>query len=586
MDKELDRIQIKDIIRRRKKSFILISTFLFLVGFIVAIALPPIYKSEAMIRVEDQEIQEGQEGFVQQTTDDYVEQRIGKINQQILSRPKLEEIVNKFNLYDKDKNQADISVLVAKLREDILLETIVSEMQSKPGGRHLSFTVAFNLSYQGKDPATVQKVASTLADLYIKEDIKSTKRTLSATSDFLEAELDRLKKDIEIQEKKISEFKEKHSRELPSDLGYNIQAVSRLERELDRANLELRTLTEKKIFLESQLSQVEPLSPIVVEGEKIATNPNQRLKELNIQLTKLKSIYSNKHPDTKKLKREIRELESQVHASDDSIEKVKRLRQLENELAELESKLGSKHPDVKALKKEIALLSQEVDNQITETAILKISEEKPDNPAYISLVTQINAAKTDMLSIEEDKQNIVQSIEKYQKRIEKGPVVEKEFNALTRDYEAAKNKYNEIWNELTAAQGAQKVEGNQRGRRFSIASQAYLPTKPFKPNRLAVILVSFLVAIGTSSLFAAFKESMDNSVKSTDQIRQITNVPVLTSISYIVTDSDKRARRLKKFVWLFLIIIIVVSGIYFADQYIVNLEDLWSIFLERIKVIT
>jgi uncharacterized protein involved in exopolysaccharide biosynthesis len=583
MDKELDRIQIKDIIRRRKKSFILISTFLFLVGFIVAIALPPIYKSEAMIRVEDQEIQEG---FVQQTTDDYVEQRIGKINQQILSRPKLEEIVNKFNLYDKDKNQADISVLVAKLREDILLETIVSEMQSKPGGRHLSFTVAFNLSYQGKDPETVQKVTSTLADFYIKEDIKSTKRILSATSDFLEAELDRLKKDIEIQEKKISEFKEKHSRELPSDLGYNIQVVSRLERELDRASLELRTLTGKKIFLESQLSQVEPLSPIVVEGEKIATNPNQRLKELNIQLIKLKSIYSNKHPDIKKLKREIRELESQVQASDDSVEKVKRLRQLENELAELESKLGSKHPDVKALKKEIALLSQEVNNQITETAILKISEEKPDNPAYISLVTQINATKTDMLSIEENKQNIVQSIEIYQKRIEKAPVVEKEFNALTRDYEAAKNKYNEIWNEFTAAQVAQKVEGNQSGRRFSIASQAYLPTKPYKPNRLAVILVSFLIAIGTSSLFAAFKESMDNSVKSTDQIRQITDVPVLTSISYIVTDSDKRARRLKKFVWLFLIIIIVVSGIYFADQYIVNLEDLWSIFLERIKMIT
>ena len=80
MDKELDRIQIKDIIRRRKKSFILISTLLFLVGFIVAIAIPPIYKSEATIRVEDQEIQEG---FVQQTSDDYVEQRIGKINQQI-----------------------------------------------------------------------------------------------------------------------------------------------------------------------------------------------------------------------------------------------------------------------------------------------------------------------------------------------------------------------------------------------------------------------------------------------------------------------------------------------------------------------
>ena len=119
------------------------------------------------------------------------------------------------------------------------------------------------------------------------------------------------------------------------------------------------------------------------------------------------------------------------------------------------------------------------------------------------------------------------------------------MNALTRDYEAAKNKYNEIWNELTAAQVTEKVEGKQRGRRFSIASPAYIPTKPYKPNRLAIILTSFLIALGTSSLFAAFKESMDNSVRSTDQIRQITDVPVLSSISYIVTDSEKRARRLK-----------------------------------------
>jgi len=583
MDKELDRIQIKDLIRRRKKGFIVIFLLLFLTGFLIALALPPIYKSDAIIEIEDQVIKEG---FVQATTDDYVEERIGKINQQILSRPKLEEIIKKFDLYSLGNNQTDISELVNRLRKNLQLKTIVSEMQSKPGGRNLSFTVAFKLSYQGKDPETVQKVTTTLADFYIKEDIKSTERILSATTDFFEAELERLKKDIEIQEKNVSEFKEKHSRELPSDLGFNIQTVTRLERELDRANMRLRSLNEKKIFLESQLAQVEPLSPIVVDGEKIAINPNQHLKELNIRLIKLKSIYSAKHPDIKKLKKEIRELETQVQASDISIEKVKRLRQLENELTALEGKLGSKHPDVKALKKEIALLSKEVNNLMTETAKLKISEEKPDNPAYINLVTRNSAIKTEMRAIEADKKNIVQSIELYQKRIEKAPVVEKELNALTRDYQAAKNKYNEIWNKLTTAQVTKKVEGKQIGRRFSIASPAYLPTKPYKPNRLAIILVSFLIAIGTSSLFAAFKESLDNSVRSTDQIRQITNVPVLSSISYIVTDSEKRVRRFKIFGWIFLIIIVVVSGIYFANQYIINLEDLWSILLERIKMIT
>ena len=582
MDRELDRSQIRDIIRRRKKGFMVIFLLLFFAGLIVALALPPIYKSEAMIRVEDQEIKEG---LVQPTTNEYIEERIGKLNQQVLSISNLKEIVEKFELYQKSNNQIAVSELVEKLREDIQLETIVSEMQSKPGGRPLSFMVAFKLSYEGKDPITVQKVAETLANLYITEDIKSTERKVSATTDFLKAELGRIKKDIEIQERKISEFKEKHSRELPSDLSNNTQTVTRLERELDGANLQLRYLNEKKIFLDSQLAQVEPLSPIVVEGEKIATNPNQRLKELNIQLIKLKSIYSDKHPDIRKLKKEIAELESRVQASDDSVEKVKRLKQLENELATAEGKLGPEHPDVKALKNEIALVSQQVNSLMTETAKLKISEEKPDNPAYINLVTQINSIKNEMQAIEEDKKNIVNSMEIYQKRVEKAPVVEEELNALTRDYEAAKNKYNEIWNDLTSAQAVEKVEGNQRGRRFSIASPAYLPTKPYEPNRLAIILVGFLVAVGASSLVVAFKESMDNSVRSADQIRQIIDVPVLSSISYIITNSEKRMRRLKIFGWLFLIVIGCAAGLFFTNQYIINLEDLWSVLLERIKMI-
>ena len=582
MDKELNQSQIKDIIRRRKKAFILTFLLLFCTGFIIALALPPIYKSEAMIKIEDQEIREG---FIQPITDEYVEERIGKINQQVLSRTRLEEIVKKFNLYSYGNNQTDMSELVSKLRDNIALETIVSEMKSQPGGKRLSFTVAFNLSYEGKDPETVQNVTHTLADLYIKEDIKNTERILSATTDFLNTELERLRKDIEIQEKKISEFKEKHSRELPSDLGYNIQTVSRLERELERANLQLRKLNEEKIFLKSQLAQVEPLSPIVVEGEKIATNPNQRLKELNIQLTKLKAIYSNKHPDIKKLKKEISELESQVKESDDSVEKVKRLQQLENELAMLEGRLGSEHPDVKALKKEINILSQEVNNQITETAKIKISEEKPDNPAYINLVTQVKAVENEIKAIEQDRKNISQSIEIYQRRIDNAPVIENELNAITRDYEAAKNKYNEVWHELTSAKVVEKAEGKKGGQRFSVSSPAYLPSKPFKPNRLAIILVSFLIALGASSLFAAFKESMDNSVRSTDQLRQIIKAPVLASVSYIMTSNEKKMRYTKKISWAFLILGTIGLCLYFANQYVVKLDYLWSVILNRIKMI-
>ena len=582
MKKELDRNQIKDMIRRRKKSFTFFFILLFFSGLTIALALPPIYKSEAVIRIDDQEVPEA---FAQTTTSDYVEQRIGKINQRVLSRPRLEAIIEELNLYSERNRQEDVSEIIGKMRENINMETIVSEMQSKPGGKALSFTLAFNLSYEGKDPETVQKVTSKLANLYIEEDIRRRENVMSATTDFFKAEQERLTIEIERQEKKISEFKKKHLRELPSETHSNIQMVGRLERELDKANLQLKNLNEKKIYLESELANVEPLSPIVIEGDRIATNPSQRLKELNIQLTKLRSIYSDKHPDIKKIKREIIELETQVQSSDNTVKKIKQLQYLENKRVSLESDLGPKHPDVIKIKKEIAILSKEINDQMTESTKLKISEENPDNPAYINLVTQINAINLEIEAIKKDEEKILESIAEYEKRIAIAPTIENELNALTRDYEASKDKYNEILNELMSAQVAKNVEGTQRGQRFIIASPAYLPTKPFEPNRLAIILVGLIIAIGISFIIAAFQESMDDSIKTPDQIRQILEAPVLTSISYIVTDREKRVNRLKRTTWLLFATLGVAGGLYLVNQYIIKLEYLWSIILERIMMI-
>ena len=529
MEKEITKKQITQIIRRRKKGFITLFLFVFLIGFVIAIALHPIYKSEAIIRVNEQEIPEN---YVQSSLDEYVEARIEKINQQILNRPSLEQIIEDLKLYPEGANNVNISEIIEKFRENIGLEMIVSEMQSKPGGKDVSFAIAFNLSYEGRDPKIVQLVTDKLSNLYVEADARRKQRVVSATTDFLKIELERLKANIESQEKKISEFKKEHLRELPSDIGSNIHTVSQLERELDVADLRLRNLQEKKLYLESQLATTEPFYPIVIEGDKIAANPNQRLRELNIQLTKLRSIYSDRHPDIKNLQREINELESKIQNSK-----------------------------------------------------TKISDEKPENPAYINLVTQVNAINLEIQAIEEDKKNISASLEKYQERIQKAPVLEKELNALTRDYEASKIKYQEILTELMAAQAASEVEGKQQGERFVIASPAYLPTKPYKPNRLMIILVSLIIAIGASFIFAAFQEGLDDTIKTADQLKQITGVPFFSSISFITTDSEKRLKRLKKLAWFLIIIACVGVASYFVNENVIKLDYLWSIIVERLKMI-
>jgi hypothetical protein len=94
-----------------------------------------------------------------------------------------------------------------------------------------------------------------------------------------------------------------------------------------------------------------------------------------------------------------------------------------------------------------------------------------------------------------DKYSIQAELSKFRQRIEKAPLVEKEYNELTRDYITTKQKYDETMNRLMTANVAKGIEEGQHGQRFEIKNYAYLPEKPYKPNRLNIILLGFCCCI-------------------------------------------------------------------------------------------
>jgi uncharacterized protein involved in exopolysaccharide biosynthesis len=253
---------------------------------------------------------------------------------------------------------------------------------------------------------------------------------------------------------------------------------------------------------------------------------------------------------------------------------------------------GPNHPEIKAIKREIAILEPEVSRLMTEAVKIKISEEKPDNPAYINLVTQINAIKMELEAIEVDKKQMLQEINRFQRRIEKAPFVEKELNALMRELDSAKAKYADISNKLMEARISGELEGKQQADRVSIASSAYLPSKPFKPNRLLILMLGFVSAFVIGSFFVALREGMDNNLRTTEQIKQITGVPVLSSISFIVTNEDRRSKRIRNFLVGLAIFLAIGILLVIIDHYVISFENLsmkidqiWSVILERIKMI-
>ncbi|SPD73190.1 conserved membrane hypothetical protein [uncultured Desulfobacterium sp.] len=580
-----DQTQIKDlkgIVRRGRKSFTIVFSAIFVLGLIIAFALPPIYRSQSTILIENQQVPEQ---YVQPTITGYVEERLQMITQQIMSRSKLLEVIDNFGLYPEMKQKYTTEEIVEEMRDDIKLETISAEVGDMKTGRQMVATIAFTLSYEGKSPSVVQKVANVLASLYLEQNLKTRGQQASDTTVFLQQERDQLKTQIDEIQEKVSEFKQKNAGSLPEYTQINLQNMARFESELSQADTQIRSLQERLIYLKGQLAGVDPLSPVVTEEGKAIMNPRERLKYLRMELVSQQSILSEKHPDIIRLKSEIRELEAQTGGSDDSVEKARRLNDLKGKLAGLEAKLGPKHPDVVRTKNEIELLSKQLEELKSDTTIASISEKQPDNPAYINLMTQIASAEMDIKTYTQQKAEIKKKIDDYMSKIEKAPMLEKEYSDLIRDLDNARLKYSEVMNKLMEARIAQGMEESNRGERFTIIDPGQLPEKPYKPNRLAIILIGLVLALGAGVGVAAVKETMDTSVKTAEKVMEITGVPVFSSISFIETDEELKAKKKKRIIWLACILGAVIIALIIVHNFVMPLDIAWIKVQRRLRIL-
>ena len=528
---------ILGIIRRRAKLIIGLFSFVMVGAVIIAVALPPVFRSQAVILIESQQIPDA---YVKSTISSYAEQRLAMITREIIRYKALENIIKEFDLYPEYTQRGEIGLAIEEMKAAVKIEPISSKVGVK------SVTVAFILSYEGKDPQKTYAVTNRLSNLYLEKETETREKQAAATTGFLENELANLRQQIEEHERKISDFKKRHIGELPESEAANLSTLQRLEREVEQANLRVRSLEDRKIYLKGQLASIEPLKPIQTDSGKLASNPQERLKTLRLELIRARARLSPKHPDIIRLTSEIKQLEKQVGTSDTTVAGVKRLNILRTKLKEMRASKGDKHPDVVALTKQVDEMAKQVDSMINQNAISDYSKEKPDNPAYINLMTQVVSADLEIKNLYDDIAQTKELILDYQQRVQNAPIVEREYNELTMDYKSAKERYNEISGKLLQARVGQEMELQQQGEHFTITDPAYVPTRPFKPNRLAIMLLGFVLASGASLGGAAFREATDHTIKSSTDLINIKDVDLLTTMPYTPTKEEIRNQRYKR----------------------------------------
>src|SRR5256885_3499662 len=191
---------------RRKWLAILTFAAPFAVAMSLGMALPNIYQATATVLVDRQQVPET---FVQPTVTSALETRLHTISQEILSRSRLEALMNRFGLYADLRKRVPSEEVIERMRKDIQLELKGVEVK---GARQA--TVAFTISYQGSEPATVSLVANTLASFYIEENLKARERQATGTAEFLKVQLGETKKRLDEQEQRVSAVKRRYMGEL------------------------------------------------------------------------------------------------------------------------------------------------------------------------------------------------------------------------------------------------------------------------------------------------------------------------------------------------------------------------------------
>src|SRR5439155_12206555 len=127
------------------------------------------------------------------------------ISQEILSRSRLEVLINRFGLYADPRKRIPFEEVIERMRRDTKLELKNGEQR---GQREA--TVAFTISYQGSDPGTVSLVTHTLASFYIEENLKARERQSTCTAELLKYQLAETTKRLDDQEQRVSEFKRRY----------------------------------------------------------------------------------------------------------------------------------------------------------------------------------------------------------------------------------------------------------------------------------------------------------------------------------------------------------------------------------------
>jgi len=485
-----DPLDYVSVFNRRKWWFIVPVALSIVIGVLLVWKLPRTYQATTTVAISSARVAPNVVGAVEMDKAD----RMRAVSQLLLGRSVLERTAR---LEHMDQGQS-IDAAISRLRSSIsvtLPDSITPGSAATSGGGTTQQQLTpdqkaaldtYQVSYIDDTPEDAQRILNRLAQVFVQENSKSLEIRAQDTSQFIEGQLRASESRLLSLEQQLRQMKELYMGRLPEQTNANLAMVSTMQRQLESNATTLRGEQDRLALIERQLESMATNADDTVAAMKGTPQESaqQRVASLRRELTNAQLTFTDKHPEVVRLKQELADAEKAAA--------FERSRPAADRMAILNA-----------------------------------------NGEYRALLKEKEQTRLRIAELQHQQATINDQIKAYQARVEAAPRVEQEMVTLNRAYGLEQASYNDLSQKKEAALLNEEIQRKQGSEQFAVLIPAGLPTEPFKPKPLRVMLMALAAGFVLGGAGVVGREYLDRSVHDARGLRDEFELPVLAEIPRI-----------------------------------------------------
>ncbi len=514
-------------LKRRRMLLVFIGLPIAFLGLALAVGLPDQYVSQSLIEFAQAEIS-GELPNPQRPRQEkaYYDQYVSSLSDTVLNE---QNLLVRLRQPDAPKPEAGVDPgdFAESIIDNAAVQTVRVPVLDPESGREREIISAFTVGFQSHNPQTAHTVAKWLTQSFLEESRNGMKERALSSAKFYTAEAERYRTQISGLESKLADFKAKNFGQLPELADMNMSVMDRVERDRDAVEQQIAQLRQQRIYLAQQLDT--------------AMNSGQDqtlLSQLEAEYAQKVAIYDPDHPDIVNLRRQIESLRRGGPAMAD-MSLPEQLTAQQAILSQTRQRYSEDHPDVKRVERQIENLKARIARGDKSDNTLRAT------PTVVQVRTQINGVDTQITSLTSRSTELRAKLDQIEKRVEMTPMVEREYQTLTRDMQLARTKYDDLQKSQMDAELTAAAIAGGRSDELRLVTSPVTPSEPAKPRRLAIGAIGIILALIISLACVVFSEGMDQTVRGSRDVRRVLSVAPLAVIPQILDASSVRRQRFK-----------------------------------------